>query len=103
MDISGKLNQTLTYRVPAGLDANQDRTWSANVTIKGRVEARLMLIRNYRGDQVMSSHVIYTETPVSRDAWWLVDGEWRRTQQSLSTPSLDAGQMLYKTWVGSRE
>ncbi len=85
------------------LDVNQDRTWSANTTIPARVEARLVLIRDFRGDEVMSSHIVYTDQRVPRNAFFWIDGEWRRMQQHLSTPSLDAGQTLYKSWVGSKE
>lgn len=103
MDIEGKLNQEVTYKVPTGLDANQDRTFGPEVTVAARIEPRMMLIRDFNGDEVMSSHVIYTADQVPLGAHFLIEGEWRRMQQRLGSPSLDASQTLHKAWAGSRK
>lgn len=110
MNIKGKLNQTCVYKLATAVDANQDRTFSAAVSIKCRVEGRLILVRGFDGDQVMSSHVIYSESPIPANALVFLPGDsgsdvatGRRVQQTLSSPGVNGKQYLYKTWVGSRE
>lgn len=110
MNIVGKLNQSAGYKLPTGMTVDQDRTYRSLVVVRCRVEARLVRIRDFDGEQVMSSHVIYTAEDISEDALWFLPGDdgsddktGRRTQMKLSSPSVDARQTLHKTWVGSRK
>jgi hypothetical protein len=110
MNIKGKLNQITGYKLPTGATVDQDRTFGLFTKTRCRVEARVMRIRDFDGDMVQSSHVIYTAEEIDENALWFLPGDdgsdnatGRRGQMSLSSPSVDGKQTLYKTWVGSRK
>jgi hypothetical protein len=58
-------NQSLSHEVAGDLDQYSQPTYADAVTIKGRKEHGIKLVRNTEGEETVSSATVFTETAVS--------------------------------------
>lgn len=106
MIISTMLNETVTIRQRSGISVTGDASYGAASTIAARIENRSETVRNFRGEEVEASHVIYTLVPTDENTIFYLDsadaGSLEKGLEPLAvwkTPSLNAGTYLYKAWL----
>ena len=69
----GLFNQTFSFRNVVGRSgpAGDPSGFSATATAKGRIQPSRRLVRNSAGNEVMSTHVLYTSAPVTlKSRFW---------------------------------
>lgn len=69
------LTDTVTYKVPTGVDGNGDPTYGAAATVKARVEYGTKTVINAGGTERQCEAVIVTEAEFPHDARIWLPGE----------------------------
>lgn len=64
-NVDAYLNQSIVWKHVASISAYNEKTFATSVTIKGRSEDAFKLIRNDKGDEVVSSGKVFTKSAIS--------------------------------------
>ena len=109
MNLSSKLNETLTYWAPSTPDGYGGRSYSSPVTFSGRWEDVQELFINVLGEEVVSVAKVYAERDFELNGF-LFNGESEETNPANEdgareirkvgkTPSLQADVYLREVWL----
>lgn len=93
--ILGKLNQTATWKQKTGQDAYSQPTFAADRTINVRWENKRRLVRNSKGQEVVSEARVFCIEAINPDDVFTFGGRDWPVIAVLEDPDL-AGTVLYR-------
>jgi hypothetical protein len=64
---SNRFKQTITFKVVTGVGDFGARTLGSASTAAARVEPTSKRVKNDQGDDVLASHIVYTEAALTKD------------------------------------
>lgn len=88
-------NQSLSWQKFTGYDAYAQPTYAAAVTIKGRKTVTNKMVRNERGEEVLVTGTVLTETAVSEND--KIDN--RIVMSSGPAPDIDGNIVFYRVYL----
>jgi hypothetical protein len=86
---SDRFKQTLTYSVATAIDANGKPTLSGTSTAPARIQPVQQLSRDARGNEFLSTHVIYTAATLTLEHRVTLPGENTPRRILLVEPQVD--------------
>ncbi len=107
MDISSKLNQTITYWAPSQNDPTGGRGYSAPVVFTGRWQDKTELFRDTKGEEFASLAIVYGAIEMKAGGYLLlgdagavigdpVSAGALQIRHYRASPSLHASQTLHQ-------
>lgn len=103
---SERFKQTVTYKSVTGRDQYRAPTYGAANTAQARVEPKRKLIRDAQGNEVVSTHVVYTAAAVViTDIIWIPGEDTADTKKARRPIAIDEyvdgdGLAVYrKVWL----